>query len=276
MTTVYIDEVFLLNGLVDYLLLLCGGKLSGQTPPRLRLALAAALGGGYAVAVFFPALAFLSHPLCQLAVGLALALAAYGGMRRLLRPTLCFLCVSAAFGGGVLALQLLSGGSLSVGTGAFVGLDLRAILLSAAACYALLTLLFRGRARHAGRELRPTVVTLGERKAVLTALVDTGNGLTDPQTGQPVLVAEGEAVEPLFPAGEAPTRAELRDPASALVRRGTGWRLVPYRTVGVPCGLLLALRADGVRVGEEDYGPILVAMTPDRLSGGEYRALVGA
>lgn len=43
--TVYADEAFLLNGAVDYLLLICAAKLGGGRIARLRL-LAAALFGG--------------------------------------------------------------------------------------------------------------------------------------------------------------------------------------------------------------------------------------
>ena len=57
--TVYADEAFLLNGAVDYLLLVCAAKLGGGRILRLRLALAAAFGGVYAAAALFPALVFL-------------------------------------------------------------------------------------------------------------------------------------------------------------------------------------------------------------------------
>ena len=40
--TVYADEAFLLNGAVDYLLLVCAAKLGGGRILRLRLAMAAA------------------------------------------------------------------------------------------------------------------------------------------------------------------------------------------------------------------------------------------
>ena len=44
--TVYADEAFLLNGAVDYLLLVCAAKLGGGRILRLRLALAAAFDAG--------------------------------------------------------------------------------------------------------------------------------------------------------------------------------------------------------------------------------------
>ena len=46
--------------------------------------------------------------------------------------------------------------------------------------------------------------------------------------------------------------------------------------MGVECGLLLALRVDEARLGEQDVGPLLVALSPTPVSdGGGYRALVG-
>lgn len=56
---VYLDRVFLLNLLVDYLLLLSAAQLSGRTLSRLRLLLCAAGGGLYAVATFLPGCGFL-------------------------------------------------------------------------------------------------------------------------------------------------------------------------------------------------------------------------
>lgn len=284
MTVVYIDALFLLNFVVDYLLLLCAGRLAGEVLHRERLALGAALAGAYAAAVFLPGMGFLLHPLCKLAAAVLALLIGYGGSRRLLRVTLVFFAVSAAFAGGILALELLGGRGLTLENGVFSSaMDLRLILLSAAGCYVVITLLFQRSARHtaARQELVPAVLTLDGRRVALTALVDTGNTLTDPATGRPVMVAEGEKVAGLFPSGQAPDEADLRDPVAALERLSQAGflgrcRLLPYQAVGVECGMLLALRLDGARVGTEDYGKLLLALSPTRLTdGGGYHALIG-
>lgn len=270
--TVYIDEVFLLDFLIDYMLLLTAAKLAGEPFRRPRLALGALLGGLYAAAGFFPGWGFLAHPLCKLAVPVGMALLAFGSSRRLCRVSLTFFAVSAAFGGGVLAFQLF--------LGAPAVLDVKTTLLAAAVCHGFLSLVFRRSARHGGGELAPVRLELAGRCCRLTALVDTGNTLTDPATGKAVMVAEGEKLRDLFPAGECPTAEELGAPAEALEkRRGDPrrWRLLPYRAVGVPWALLLAVRVDGARVGGEDYGSILVALSPTPVSdGGGYSALIGA
>ena len=284
MTVVYIDSLFLLNFVVNYLLLLAAARLSGAVIRRPALAAGAALGGGYAVAVFLPGMGFLLHPLCKLGAAVLMLLCAFGNSRRLLRTGLIFFAVAAAFGGGIFAIELLGGRGLSLKNGIFYSaMDLKLILLSAAGCYVVISLVLRRTGGHtARRELVPAVVTLGERKAMLTALVDTGNTLTDPATNRPVMVAEGEKLSSLFPADVAPGPAALSDPVSALEHMADGplrgrCRLLPYQAVGVECGMLLAVRMDRVQVGTEDYGGILVALSPNRLSdGGGYSALIGA
>lgn len=281
---IYVDTLFLLNAVVDYLLLLASARLAGEPLRRLRFALGAVLGGLYAVAIFLPGCSFLSHPLCRAASALLMMVAAYGGSRRLLRQGILFVALTCAFGGGVVAIGLMGGTGLSLGGGVFYSpMDLKMVLLSAAVCYLVVTMVFRRLGRHtaSGGELARAVLRLGERRVELTALVDTGNTLTDPVSGRGVMVAEGEAARALFPRDHRPDRQDFTDPAGAVERLGTGvwrgrFRLLPYRAVGVDRGLLLAVRADSLELDGSEKGPVLVALSPTPVSdGGGYRALIG-
>lgn len=282
MTVIYVDTLFLLNALVDYLLLLCAARLAGEPLKRLRFALGAVLGGGYAVAIFLPGLGFLERPACRLAAAVLMVLAAFWGSRRLGRQVLIFFALSCAFAGGVLAISMLGGQGLSLNRGViYSGMDLKIVLLSAAGCYAVLSLLLQKAVRHTSftGELKAVRLELEDRTVELTALTDTGNTLTDPVTGQGVMVAEGERLLPLFAASQRPSVQELRDPAGALGRlTGVGghFRLLPYRAVGVDRGLLLAVRVDRAVVDGEDRGAMVVALSPTPVSdGGGYGALLG-
>ena len=77
MTVIYVDTLFLLNAMVDYLLLLASARLAGEPLARLRFLLGAALGGLYAVAIFLPGLSFLARPPCRLAAAVLMVLAAF-------------------------------------------------------------------------------------------------------------------------------------------------------------------------------------------------------
>ena len=67
MTVVYLDTLFGLNALVDYLLLVAAARLAGEVLHRPRFLAGAVVGGIYAVGIFLPGGAFLARPLCRLA-----------------------------------------------------------------------------------------------------------------------------------------------------------------------------------------------------------------
>ena len=276
MTVVYIDLLFLLNLIANYLLLLAAGRMSGAVLRRWRIGLGAAAGALYAVLVFLPGLEWLAFWLCKMACGVLMALIAYGGERNLLGGGEFFFCASAALAGAVLGLEMLGSVSLTLEHGVFYSkLDIRLLLLLFVACYFVLSLFFRRTGRYSGRELVRLEVTLDRGTVSLTALVDTGHSLTDTATNRPVVVAEAQALSGLLPAwadAAQPIRSVERCHASGSRQA----RLIPYRAVGVECGMLLALRTQGVRVGEKSLGPLLMALSPTPVDdGGTYHALIG-
>ena len=282
--TVYLDVLFLLNALIDYLLLACSARLAGEPMRRGRMAAGALLGGVYASAAVLPGMGWLSAPTCKVACAVLMAVVGLGASRRLLRQTVIFFAVACAFAGGILAIGLLGRRGLAIGQGiVYTGMDLKIVLLSAAGCYVLFTAVLRRAGRHSAArgEIVETTLRLMGRKATLPALVDTGNTLTDPVSGRPAIVVEGAAVRPLFGA-DAPDERELTAPVEALTRLNAGERagrftLLPYRAVGVEHGMLLAVRLDGATVDGREQGAVLAALSPTPVSdGGAYRALVGA
>ena len=281
MNVIYVDTLFLLNTVIDYLLLLASARIAGEPLYRLRFGLGAVLGGGYAVALFLPGMGFLYHPLCRLAAAVLMVLIAFRQSRRLLRQILIFFALACGFGGGVLAAGMLGGRTLTLGNGVFYStIDLKIVLVSAAACYGVLSLVFQRWGSHSIQrgEIRPVRIGIFDKEITLSALVDTGNTLSDPVSGQPVWVMEGIWMQRLLP--ELDDNA-LRNPAGEMERLNGIWpgrfRLLPYRTIGVDCGLLLAIRMDWIEAGGERRNNGLIALSPNPVSdGGGYQILAWA
>lgn len=279
MTVVYLDVLFLLNFVVDYLLLLAAARITGEVFSRLRLVLGALLGGVYAAVIFLPGCVWLSNPACKISAGIGMVLISYGASRRLLRLTLVFFAGSAALGGVILGLQLLGTGGLTLENGVlYTGFDLRLLLVTVILSYVALSTVFRNAARHGGQrqDLCAAKVTLCGQTAQITVLLDTGNTLTDPVRNQPVLVVEGRALREILP-----VQIDPRDPVGSL-EWGTeeGWNgrfgLLPYRAVGVACGLLLTVRSDCAVISGREWKGLTVALSPTPVSdGGGYQGLFG-
>ena len=276
MDVIYADELFALNAVLDYVLLLASARLRGAVLRRGRFALAAAAGGMYAVLCVLPGTVWLSSRAVKLGVSLLLALIAWGGEAAFFKSWAIFLALSAAFAGAVYAVSLLAG--IPPGE-VFVPVSLRVLFLSFGFCYAAVRFFFDRALRRRERVVAAVHLTLAGREASFSALRDTGNELFDPLTARRVLVAEYKALAPLFPLCP-PAAAPEDDPASLLrllsadpSLRGR-LRLLPYTAVGTKCALLVCFRPDSLTVAGQKED-LLVALSPTPLSGGgEYAAVV--
>ena len=280
MQVVYIDTLFLINFTVDYLMLLLTAKICSVPARRWRIAVSAAAGGVYAVLAVFDSLSFLRNPFVKVAVGVAMVLTVFGGKKELMREIFIFFAVSAAAGGAIVALSFFRTGGITGGA-LFVPVDLKLLLFSFLVIYPVLTLVFR---RTAKRRKSGGIVTLtisaGGRSIRLRALVDTGNSLTDPMTGNPVIVTGPGTLQTLFSQkiqnliqnGENPVKT-MESLYGAGERR---FSLIPYKAVGIESGMLLAFRPDHVEVGGVEKKGMLIALSPNKVSdGGVYSALLG-
>ena len=285
MTVIYVDTLFLLNAIVDYLLLLCAARVAGEPLHRGRFLVAAILGGAYAVGIFLPGMGFLSHPILRVAMAVMMVLVGFGRCPRLLRQSLIFFALTCAFGGGVLAISLFGGRGMALTGGVlYSAMDLKTVLLSAAGCYAMLSLLFRKWGRHTatGGQIALARVKLDNRAVAFPVLIDTGNTLSDPVSGKGVVVVDYTAIQRILPENITFKEHEIRNPTLTIQQYGgtalaSRLRLLPYRAVGIDMGMLLALRVDGVELNGQSQGGMLIALSPTAVSdGGAYRGLVGA
>jgi stage II sporulation protein GA (sporulation sigma-E factor processing peptidase) len=223
----------------------------------------------------------LTNPFVKVALGMLMALAAFGGCARLLRTMLVFFAVSAAFGGVVMAASLLGGGAAG---GLFTSASLRVLILSFAVGYVILALVFRRAARHKGGVIVPVTVRHGGREVAVRALMATGNALADPLSGRSVMVAGVGELKPLFVPDVAAVLAGLDRKGAVRVveelsegERPMRFQLIPYSAVGVSGGMLLAFRPDEIVVDGKSRSGMLLALSPNSVSeGGTYSALIGA
>ncbi len=277
---VYVDALFVINLVIDYIALLVSAKICAAAAPRLRLLAAAVFGALYAVAAVMPFGAVLDNPFLKLAAGALMVAAAFAGQPRLLRLTLVFFAVSAAFGGAVMAASLLGGGR----GGVLLPVDMRLLAAAFAVSYVILTLVFRRSARHRRGVIVPLTLRHGDREVNVKALRDTGNALTDPMSGRPVIVAGIGDIRPLLSPSVSRTVAQLREKDAVQVLEtlsrmdhGMRFQLVPYSAVGTTGGVLLAFKPDEVVVDGKKNTGMLLALSPNSVSdGGNYSALLGA
>jgi stage II sporulation protein GA (sporulation sigma-E factor processing peptidase) len=275
MTVIYIDSLFILNFILNYLLLLLSARLTGAPFDRLRLFLGAALGAGYAVFTVLPAFAWTGSVLLKIAVTLPIAAVSRGIQRCFARFLALFWLSSFLLAGIVLGLGLMFGGS------PYVHIPAETLLLTTSAAYFVLTAALKGITRFGGlkSKLIPIEISFRGRNVAFNALADTGHTLTDPMTGQSVLIADKGSVLPLMPREVRGLLNTVDNPVELVEKvpfldSGMLFRLIPYQAIGVSNGWLAAFRPDSVTVGGVKKDKMLIAFSA--LSGDKaYRGLVG-
>lgn len=248
---IYLDRVFLVNALVDYLLLAVCAQLAAIPLQRWRCALGGFLGGLYAAALYLPGTAFLAPLYCKLLVGICMALISWG---RHLKATALFLLSSFALAGALLMLPAVPPGKWPL------------LPLSAGLFYLLLRVLFR-RTLPRQERLLPVTAEIAGRVFRFTALHDTGNRLCDPLQ-RPVLIVSRRALG----AGVGERGA---DACTLLQSRFPGRELLwlSYTTVN-GAGALPAVRCDRVSIGGRVWEGLYIALSAGDFPG-EYQALWG-
>lgn len=243
--------VGVLNVSVSFLLLLGTSRSCGCTPRLGRAAAAAMLGGLHAMICLHSGFHFLGNILWRVVCMAAMSVIAFGWQKSTLRCTAVF---------GILNLAMTIDPTRREG--------LWSVIL---ASVGVLILCFTDMHGAGGNGAYvPVELCYGERSLRLTALRDTGNTLRDPVTGKPVLVVGAQAAKALL----GLSIEQLQKPVEA-IGLIPGLRLIPYRSVGQPGGMLLALKIPAMKIGTWQ-GSGLVAFAPHSIGrAGEFEALAG-
>lgn len=248
----YLDVLWTLNFIVDLLLLIATNRLSGYPTVIVRVVFSAVLGGFYGSVCVLPGWSFLARTPWRLVFLLSMGWIAFGLTKDSLRRSVLFVLLSMALGG--IALGMGRSGFLPT-------------LLSAASVCFLTIFGLRGKY---GNRFIPVKIIYNGKCHHFTAMIDTGNTLTDPITGEKVLVVSSGVGKRLL--GLQPTT--FADPIKAM-EYIQGGRLVPFHTIGNEGGMLVAKRFQDVTIGKW-HGNCLIAFATQELGRGEaYEALAG-
>ena len=274
--TVYIDVLFLINFIINYLILFCTAHICSARIRIWRIALSAALGAVYAVLVFI--LPSLTLPVAKLLSSLIMVLIAFG-RKSLFRRSLMFLASTLAFGGAVFALSfLLRSDFIEMTDGVYyIHTSLPLLFFSTAFAYFLLSFIFRRRISDTPEKICRIRIVSGEREVILFALRDTGNSLRTSKNA-PIIICNSESLCGLFP-DEAAQILSTSSPQSfpLLLDRLSAFgefSLIPCSSVGADFSLLLTFRPDRIEFDGIADGDAIIALSPVKISGGDkYSAI---
>ncbi len=281
MPVVYIDVLFLVNMIIDGMLLWCSTKIAGVRTRWWRILIAAVIGGVYAVCVFFPKLSALYLLAAKVAVSVIMVCVAFWvkTWRELLRAITVFYLTSFIFGGGITGLIYFTGlgsrlGAIMSGGSIYLNLPWKVLLVTAVAVFLAVTLVVKYLKGFLMRQgiLGRLRITYAEMTAEADVLLDTGNQLKDPLTGRAVAVVELSCLRPLmqpeiYVLFEQYHIEELYDALS--YDWATRLRMIPYSGVGIENGMLIGIVPDKVELRSQQQEfrecDCMIAVYPGKL-----------
>lgn len=248
---VYGDVLVSVNFIIDLLILRLCQPLTGIRQKGLRPYLAAAAGGLCSMVIFLPASSLFLDLFIRLGISFIVVSIAYGRQRPgvFLRLLAVFYAVSFLVAGVVIGLWFLFPGVGYAYRNGMIYLDLGPLALIGSVAAAYLFVCLFERVFHWGRgmgERYPMIARRGEKTVSFTALADTGNRLTEPFSGTPLVVLSLEKGRRLL------TGAEFCWLESGMTQGEPppGLRVAPYRTVN-GSGMLAAFRPHSLQVQVE-------------------------
>lgn len=250
---VYGDVLVAVNFIINLMILKLCSFFGGVKPKRFTYISGAFVGALCSFVIFLPMQGLFWDICYRIVTALLMVFVTYGRRpwRIFLRLLVVFLVTGFLLAGVVIGLWFLfpTGGYAYHNGVVYFQLKPLTLLLGITAAYLLASGFNRiFRARREDSASCPMVITRGGAVARLEALADTGNHLTEPFSGLPVVVVAFGTAAPLLTSHEQ----------SAILENTLehdlppGLRLVSYHTVGGE-GLLAAFAPDSISLQVEGH-----------------------
>lgn len=285
---VYIDILFCVNFIINYIILILTSVFLNTPAKRSRMVCGALLGALYASFMFFPSLHWLYSWLLKILFSLSIILTSFGfgNIKRFIKTVALFFVISAVLAGISLAAYTFTGmASYITLKNGITYIDVPLSVLAASVALAYIATIFFAKITKSRlpKTLDCTVEIWAFGNSIrLNGFVDTGNVLFDPVFSVPVIIAEYGAVSKLIPPDY---RNIFRDDPSKLkadsipqMDWGLKFRLVSC-SGAAGNGVMPAFRPDKLIITNQGKsittGAVLVGVCKNRVSGdGKYSVLL--
>ena len=243
--TIYLDVLFCVNFVIDYLLLLSVGYILSLSAKRIRYTISACVGGLCSFVILLPPMPFWLASIVSVVEAILMTIAAFMPIRgRQLFKAFCVLfIISFCFCGGMLALLTLFSPKNTVvrNSAVYIGVPPLLLVGISLVCYLILRFIYsivcRGSA--VSSECCAMVEYMG-KTVTAKGIVDTGNNLHEPFSGDCVIVGREDVFKEML------DRKNVFSTAENAVKQG-GVRLIPFSSVGGE-GLIPAFKPSGLTI----------------------------
>ncbi len=272
-TVVYVDSLFLLNFIINMIILKLTDVFSSSRTKTSKICLASSIGALYAVCMFFPDISFLYILPFKMIISILIVYVTDTKIKLipLIKKCAVFYLVSFTFAGILIATYFLSIKRISaspvIQNGIlYFNISPYVLLVTSVLSVFLIWLSSAVFSRNRNLGIKNMKIFLGNRFCNMQALSDTGNLLKEPISNLPVIIVEKSCITPLFPSGIP----EYDNPDSGNVKI----RLIPYSSLGCRSSIMTGFVPDKILFDDKKEIKAIIGISEDKLSDTrEYEAL---
>lgn len=270
---VYLDVFFMINFIMDYMIILITSRIAKVKKKRIRQLAGAGCGALYSVIVIKPLTNHLFKiTLVNILIAAVIVLISFGftSASVYIKNVFLLFVVSFTMSGiinylyystviGKYVRNVLSGDSNKV-------VNARKFILVSVLAYILLSAIVRiiFSVRKDMELYYDVKITFRGKSVVVRGLYDTGNGLTEPVSGKMVHIAEYKILKPLLE-GDEKAKENIY--------------VIPFHSIGEEDGIMYGIRMDEMVVLVDDepkflYNPIIGIYTGNVSKRGNYSVIL--
>lgn len=258
---VYAEYVLVENIVINYIILHVTKMMTKTKSNKSRLFLSSLIGSLYILVAVFPLFEFMGRFIIKFLVSVLMIIVAFSPEKFnvFLKQISAFYLVSFAFAGTIMGVYYIINNNTLLTKISFSDTSelIRYLTIGIGLAIILIYYIFKYHRSRIHKEsfLTDITICLNDRKANLTALIDTGNSLKEPISQKPVIIAEYNALREILPEKLRKMYVEERDldlNTIAKVMEEIGddikLRLIPFKSIGNENGILIGFKPDSISI----------------------------
>lgn len=290
--TIYIDIIIVENLVMNYIILYATGLISKNKISHLRIIFASIIGAIYAVTEYISKLNIYSNILLKIILSIVIVFIAFypQNVKKMFKLLVLFYLTTFTFGGvATYLIYVLKPQNIIIKNGMYVGTYvLKVIFIGAIVGTIILIIAFKFAKNKITKKdmICKVKIKLNGKEIVLDTMVDTGNMLKEPLTGNPVVVVEKTSLYDLMPKEILNNTESIlggdfeKIPENIKDEYISRLKIIPFSSLGKQNGMLIGIKPEKLYVINEQLeekkdNAIIGIYNKSLTKRGEYNALIG-
>ena len=290
--SIYIDIILIENLIMNYIILYATAIISKNKVYHLRKILASLIGAIYVIIQYISKLNIYSNIIIKIILSIIIVIVAFKSQnfKSMFKQLILFYVTTFTFGGvATYLIYVIKPTNIIIKNGMYVGTYiLKVIFIGAIIGSIILIIAFKMTKNKITKKdmICQIKIRLNKKEKTINAMVDTGNMLKEPITGNPVVVVEKSVLYDLMPKDilnniESILGGDFEKISEDIKKEYIPkLKIIPFSSLGKQNGMLLGIKPEKIiiineQIKEEREDAIIGIYSKSLTKRGEYNALIG-